>query len=410
MVMIANLQYGWTLFVHPIHEKWGWSHAAIQVAFTVFVLTETWLVPFEGWFVDRLGPKGVVFLGGVLVATAWSINSIADSLPLLYLGAAVGGVGAGCVYGTCIGNALKWFADRRGLATGLTAAGYGAGSALTIVPIHTTIHEFGYQAAFLWFGLGQGIVICLASLAIASPRPGDAPPPSRRVHQTAHDYTPAQMLRSPPFWLLYVMLVLVASGGLVFTAQLATIARDFHVSGVDVTLLDVTLPALTFALTLDRITNGLTRPLSGWISDHFGRENTMFAIFALEAVGVWAMSVWGHDPVMFVVLGGVVFLAWGEVASLFPTTSADYFGTKYATTNAGLLYTAKGTASMMVPLASLLAAATGHWHVVFMIAVAMNALAAVLAIVALRPMRHRLQARSGPLREPAREQRPTGAA
>jgi OFA family oxalate/formate antiporter-like MFS transporter len=387
MVMIANLQYGWTLFVHPIYEKHGWSHAAIQVAFTIFVLTETWLVPFEGWFVDRLGPKGVVFLGGVLVAIAWSINSIANSLPLLYLGAAVGGIGAGCIYGTCIGNALKWFADRRGLATGLTAAGYGAGSAITIIPIHATIQEFGYQAAFLWFGLGQGIVICLASLAIASPRPGETPPPSQRVRQTAHDYAPTQMLRSPFFWLLYIMLLLVASGGLVFTAQLATIARDFHVSDVQVTLLDVTLPALTFALTLDRITNGLTRPLSGWISDHLGRENTMFAIFALEAVGVWALSVWGHDPVMFVVLGGVVFLAWGEVASLFPTTCADYFGTKYATTNAGMLYTAKGTAAMLVPLASLLAAATGNWQAVFMVAVAMNAAAALLAIAVLRPLR-----------------------
>lgn len=410
MVMIANLQYGWTLFVHPISEKWGWSHAAIQVAFTIFVLAETWLVPFEGWFVDRLGPKRVVFMGGVLVAIAWSINSIADSLLMLYLGAAVGGMGAGCIYGTCIGNALRWFADRRGLATGLTAAGYGAGSAATIIPIHTTIQEFGYQAAFLWFGIGQGIVICLACLAITSPRPGEAAPPSRRIHQTTHDYTPAQMLRAPPFWLLYVMLVLVASGGLVFTAQLATIARDFHVSDVDVTLLDVTLPALTFALTLDRITNGLTRPLSGWISDHLGRENTMFGIFALEAVGVWAMSVWGHDPVMFVLLGGVVFLAWGEVASLFPTTCADYFGTKYATTNAGLLYTAKGTASMMVPLASLLAGVTGDWHVVFMAAVAMNALAAVLAMVALRPLRQRLQARSGPLREPEGPQTTAGAA
>ena len=387
MVMIANLQYGWTLFVHPINEKHGWGRSAIQVAFTIFVLTETWLVPFEGWFVDRLGPRRVVFLGGVLVAIAWSINSIADSLALLYLGAAVGGIGAGCVYGTCIGNALKWFPDRRGLATGLTAAGYGGGSAITIIPIYNTIHEFGYQAAFLWFGLGQGVIVCLACLAIASPRPGEIPAPSRRIRQTAYDYTPAQMLRSPFFWLLYVMLVMVASGGLVFTAQLAPIARDFHVAGVPVSLLGITLPALTFALTLDRITNGIARPLSGWISDQFGRENTMFGIFALEAVGIWALSVWGHDPTMFVVLGGLVFLAWGEVASLFPTTCADYFGAKYATTNAGLLYTAKGTAAMTVPLASLLVAATGHWHDVFMIAVAMNAMAALLAIAVLRPLR-----------------------
>ena len=387
MVMIANLQYGWTLFVHPINEKFGWGRTAIQVAFTIFILTETWLVPFEGWFVDRFGPRRVVFTGGVLVALGWSLNSVASSLWTLYFAAAIGGIGAGCVYGTCVGNAMKWFPDRRGLATGFTAMGYGMGSAFTIIPINDVIHGRGYEAAFLWFGLGQGLIVCIACLLLAAPRPGEAPAGSRRVSQSASDYTPLQILRSPLFWLLYVMLVLVASGGLVFTAQLALIARDFKVADVPVSLLGITLPALTFALTLDRITNGITRPFSGWVSDHLGRENTMFVIFSLEAVGIWALATWGHDPLMFVVLGGVVFFAWGEVASLFPATCTDYFGAKYATTNAGLLYTAKGTASMLVPLASLLALATGHWHEVFMIAAAMTALAAVLAIAVLRPLR-----------------------
>lgn len=401
MVMIANLQYGWTLFVHPINERHGWSRSAIQVAFTIFILAETWLVPFEGWFVDRLGPRRVVFLGGVLVAAGWSINAIADSLPLLYLGAVIGGIGAGSVFGTCLGNTLKWFPDRRGLATGLTTAGYGAGSVFTIVPIQAVIQSSGYESAFLWFGLGQGIVVCVVCLALASPPRGSKIlVPSRRVRQTMDDYTPRRILRSPLFWLLYVMMVLVSAAGLTFTAQLAPIARDFQVAEVPVSLLGVTLPALTFALTIDRITNGITRPFTGWISDHLGRENTMFVIFALEAVGIWALGTWGHDPLLFVLLGGIVFFAWGEVASLFPATCTDYFGTTYATTNAGLLYTAKGTASMLVPLASLLAAAMGHWHMVFMITVAMNALASVLAIAALRPLRQRFLP-SGPPSEPA---------
>lgn len=390
MVMIANLQYGWTLFVHPINDKYGWGRSAIQVAFTIFVLVETWLVPFEGWIVDRFGPRRVVMAAGVFVGLGWIVNSIADSLALLYLGAVLGGIGAGSVYGTCIGNALKWFPDRRGLAAGLTAAGYGIGSAFTVIPIHSTIEAYGYESAFLWFGVVQGAVVCAVSLMLVAPAVGERSIGSRspRVHLSGRDYTPVEMLRSPLFWLLYAMLVLVTAGGLIFTAQLGPIARDFHVADVPVALLGITLPALTFALTLDRVTNGLTRPFSGWLSDHLGRENTMFIAFGLEAIGIWALGTWGHDPVMFVLLGGIVFFAWGEVASLFPTLCTDCFGVKYATTNAGILYTGKGTAAMLVPLASMLAASMGgHWHVVFLITAAMTAIAALLAIAVLKPLR-----------------------
>jgi OFA family oxalate/formate antiporter-like MFS transporter len=393
MVMIANLQYGWTLFVHPINDKHGWGRSAIQVAFTVFVLAETWLVPFEGLLVDRMGPRWFVFLGGLLAAAGWAINAAADSLMVLYLGAVVAGTGAACVYGTCVGNAMKWFPDKRGLATGLTAMGFGIGTAFTVVPIQETIHHYGYESAFLWFGLGQGIVVCLACLVMTAPRSGETPAPSHLVHPGARDYAPPEMLRSLRFWMLYVMLVLVAAGGLMFTAQMSPIARDFQVDGVPVTLLGLTLPALTFAITLDRLTNGITRPFSGWISDRLGRENTMFVIFALEALGIWAFDVWGHDPVLFVILGGLVFFAWGEYASLFPATCTDYFGVRYATTNAGILYTAKGVAALLVPLASLLAAVTGDWHAVFAIAIAMNATAAFIAVAVLRPLRGFYRAR-----------------
>src|SRR5262249_50726906 len=166
MVMIANLQYGWTLFVNPIDQKYHWGRTAIQVAFTIFVVSETWLVPFEGYLIDRFGPKVMVSASGVLIAIAWFINSMADSLILLYIGAAVGGIGAGVIYGASVGNALKWFPDRRGLAAGLTAAGFGAGSALTVVPIANMIKSSGYEATFLWFGLGQGIVVILVGLLL----------------------------------------------------------------------------------------------------------------------------------------------------------------------------------------------------------------------------------------------------
>jgi OFA family oxalate/formate antiporter-like MFS transporter len=392
MVMIANLQYGWTLFVLPIDAKYQWGRAAIQVAFSIFVLTETWLVPVEGWFVDRFGPKIVVLIGGVLVGIAWVMNAFADSLTLLYIAAAIGGVGAGAVYGTCIGNALKWFPDRRGLCAGLTAAGFGAGSALTIVPIQAVIASSGYEAAFLWFGLGQGVVVVAVSLLLRAPRPGETPAAQAKVQQSLRDYAPWEMVQSPIFWVMYAMFVLVGAGGLMATAQLAPIAKDFQIDGVPVSLIGITLPALTFALSIDRILNGVTRPFFGWVSDNIGRENTMLIAFGLEAIGIWALAQFGQDPVMFVVLSGVVFFAWGEIYSLFPSTCTDVYGVKYATTNAGLLYTAKGTASLLVPLGNVLAQATGSWQAVFMVAAAMNLVAALAAPFVLRPLRARHQA------------------
>ena len=374
------------MFVGPIDQKYHWGRSAIQIAFTIFVLTETWLVPVEGWLVDRFGPKIVVLVGGVLVGIAWAMNSVVSELWELYVAAAIGGIGAGAVYGTCVGNALKWFPDRRGLAAGLTAAGFGAGSALTIIPIQGMIQSSGYEATLLWLGIGQGVVVVVLSLLLRAPRPGEAPA-STRLRQSARDYTPIEVLSSPIFWVLYAMFVLVGAGGLMATAQLAPIANDFQVAKVPVSILGLTLPALTFALSIDRVLNGLTRPFFGWVSDQIGRENTMFIAFALEAVGIWALGAFGHDPLHFVILSGIVFFAWGEIYSLFPATCTDVYGARYATTNAGLLYTAKGTASLLVPVANILAVASGGWQAVFVVAALMNALAAVMALAVLRPLR-----------------------
>src|SRR5437764_6926754 len=317
------------------------------------------------------------------------MNAFADSLALLYIAAAIGGIGAGAVYGTSIGNALKWFPDRRGLCAGLTAAGFGAGSALTIIPIQTMIAGPGYEAAFLYFGIGQGLVVVAVSLFLRAPRAGETPVAQAKVVQTTRDYAWWEMIQSPVFWVMYVMFVLVGAGGLMATAQLAPIAKDFKIDAVPVGLIGITLPALTFALSIDRILNGVTRPFFGWVSDNIGRENTMLIAFGLEAVGIWALSAFGHDPVMFVILSGVVFFAWGEIYSLFPSTCTDVYGVKYATTNAGLLYTAKGTASLLVPLGNILAQATGGWHTVFLVAAGMNLVAALAAPFVLKPLRAR---------------------
>jgi MFS transporter, OFA family, oxalate/formate antiporter len=393
MVMIANLQYGWTLFVGPIDQKYHWGRAAIQVAFTIFVLTETWLVPIEGYLIDKFGPRLMISGSGVLVAIAWVINSVADSLPLLYLGAAIGGIGAGVVYGGAVGNALKWFPDRRGLAAGLTAAGFGAGSALTVIPIANMIASSGYQAAFLWFGLGQGIVVVLVGLLLRAPEAGEVPA-SQAVQQSRRDFEWKEVLKTPPFYVMYAMFVMVGAGGLMAIAQLAPIANDFKIASVPVSLIGLTLPALTFALTIDRVLNGICRPFFGWVSDQIGRENTMFIAFFLEGIGIFALLYFGTNPVLFVILSGLVFFAWGEIYSLFPATCTDLYGKKYATTNYGMLYTAKGTAALLVPLANVLTSATGSWHAVFYVAAILNLIAAVMALFVLKPMRTRFISRN----------------
>jgi OFA family oxalate/formate antiporter-like MFS transporter len=297
------------------------------------------------------------------------------------------------IYGASVGNALKWFPDRRGLAAGLTAAGFGAGSALTVVPIANMITSSGYEAAFLWFGLGQGVIVVLVGLLLRAPQSGEVPAPAApAVQQTRRDYEWKEVLRSPPFWLMYVMFVMVGAGGLMAIAQLAPIANDYKIAGVPVSILGLTLPALTFALTIDRVLNGLCRPFFGWVSDHIGRENTMFIAFLLEGIGIYALLLVANNPLLFVLLSGVVFFAWGEIYSLFPATCTDLYGRKFATTNYGMLYTAKGTASLLVPLANVLTSATGNWNAVFIVAAGLNIVAAILALVALKPLRMRAMA------------------
>src|SRR6266542_1299497 len=401
MVMIANLQYGWTLFVQPIDDKFHFGRAAIQVAFTTFVLFETWLVPFEAYLVDRFGPQRLVAGGGVLVAVAWAINASADSLPVLYVAAAIGGLGAGVVYGTAVGAALKWFPDHRGLAAGLTAAGFGAGAALTVIPISNMIAGRGYEAAFLYFGLGQGIVVILAAMLMRVPRPEELPAMPSHLEQSRRDYHPLEMLKTPVFWLMYAMMTMVATGGLMATAQLAPIAKDFGVDTVPVTLGWVTLAALPFALSIDRIVNGVTRPFWGWVSDHIGREQTMGLAFTLEALAIIVLIQTAGNPVLFVVFSGLTYFGWGEIYSLFPATAGDLFGRQYATTNYGLLYTAKGTASLLVPLGNVLQESTGSWIPIFALSVAFDLMAALLALTLLRSLHHAHVARSEVAPEPA---------
>ena len=391
MIMIANLQYGWTLFVQPMHEEHGWALADIQIAFSIFVALETWLTPVEGWIADslgpRLGPRLVVAAGGVLIAVAWIINAKAQTLWALYIGSAIAGIGAGAVYAICIGNAVKWFTDKRGLAVGLTAAGFGAGAALTVIPIRSVIASYGYAEAFFWFGLIQGTAVFILGLLLRAPLPGEivsvAP---AKVSQSAQSHTPQAMLRSPIFWLLYLMFILVSASGLMATAQIAVVAKDFEIAD---TVLLLGASTLTIALLVDNVANGVARPLFGWISDQWGREYTMAIAFGLGGISYWLLGTEGTAPWAFVVFTALIFLTWGEIFSLFPSTCTDTFGPKFATVNAGLLYTAKGASAFLVPFANVLASWSGGWRPVFVMTALMNFLVVGLALFVLRPLRNR---------------------
>jgi MFS transporter, OFA family, oxalate/formate antiporter len=376
MVMIANLQYGWTLFVNPIDNKFHWGNAAIQVAYSTFILLETWLVPFEGYLVDRFGPKLLVATGGILVGLAWLLTSVASELWVLYLGMAVGGVGAGIVYGTAVGNALKWFPDHRGFAAGITAAGFGAGSALTIIPIANMIASSGYQTTFLTFGVVQGVVVFIAAWFLSAPSAGEAAL-VKAVKQVTRDFNPLDMLKQPVFWVMFFVMTCVGVGGQMATAQLGPIATDFGVDKTPVSFFGLTLAALTFALALDRIMNGLTRPITGWISDRVGREPTMTVMFGIQAITILLLVMTASNPVLFVLFSGLAFFSYGEIFSLFPAMSGDLFGRKYATTNYGLLYMSKGVASLLVPIGGALRAATGSWMPILILAIILNAIASL---------------------------------
>ena len=389
MALIANLQYAWTLFVEPIQHARGWSLTEIQWAFSIFIATETWFTPAAGALVDRLGPRLgprlSIAAGGLMVGIGWVINAHADSLVWLYAGSAISGTGAGAIYATCVGNAVKWFPDRRGLAVGLTAAGFGAGAALTVIPIKLTIDHAGYQQAFLWFGIGQAVLLILASLILIGPEQQSIHRvASSRMQQGLTSATSLEMLRSPIFWLLYVMFLGVSASGLMATAQLGPIARDY---GIANTAIFFGASTLSVALVVDNVLNGVARPFFGAVSDRIGREAAMAIAFSLGGLSYWLLATFGQTPWAFVVCAGLIFFTWGEIFSLFPSTCTDIFGAKYATTNASLLYTAKGASAFLVPLASLLKTATGGWEAVFLVAAAINVLVVLLALFVLRPLR-----------------------
>jgi MFS transporter, OFA family, oxalate/formate antiporter len=403
MMAIANLQYAWTLFTTPLSRHYGVSLAVVQVAFSTFVLAETWLVPFEAFLVDRLGPRLVLVSGGLLVGLGWiGSGQLSPSVEWVWLWYTLGGLGAGAVYGGCMGVAMKWFPDRRGLCAGLVAGSYGAGTALTVLPIASMIGSAGFQRTFVVWGVVQGLVTVACALVTTAPPAGWLPAgwrpspvrqsrndlPPLRIGRTAGGRVVSGMVAMPSFWLLYLIMTLMGFTGLVITAQIEPIAHYYRVDDV---VIAYGLTALVLAIQLDRVLNGLTRPFWGWVSDHIGRYNAMVVAFAGQALTILVWIQFLHHPILLIVLSGLAYFTWGEIYSLFPAAVADLFGRRYAATNYGILYTSKGVAALFAgPAAALVATQFhGNWVPVFVAMAACAAAAAALTFVWLRPAAQR---------------------
>jgi len=404
MIVISSPQYVWTLFTQPLMGSLHASLASIQVTFSVLIVVQTFLAPCQGFLVDRFGPRVLLSVGGALTGLSWVLAARASTLTGLYLSyGLLGGVGTGIVYVGVIGHMVQWFPDRRGFATGIVAAGYGMGAILTTFPVSSALKDVGYQQALARYGLIFIVVGVIAAQGLRSaPRKGAPhtvgsripdprsriPDPGSRIPDPGSrpEYRPAEMLRTPIFWLMFVMMTMMSTAGLMVTSQIAAFTRDFGMANKIV----FGLPLLPLALSIDRVTNGLTRPFFGWLSDQIGRENTMMIAFTLEGVAMTAWLFTRSNPAIFVVMSGVVLFGWGEIFSLFPSTLTDTYGTRHATTNYGFLYMAQGIGSVLGgPVAALIHDASGSWMPVFAIIIVMNFATAFLAGVALKPMRRR---------------------
>ena len=398
MMTISSPQYVWTLFVPSFQKTTGSILSQVQWTITILIVLQTWLSPLQGYLVDRLGPKALIGAGALMSGAGWIASAyIADLWGLYATYGLLCGVGTGIVYIGIIGLMVRWFPERRGFATGIVAAGYGFGAIVTTFPIDTMLKASGYRFTLIVFGSAFAAIGFFGALLLKAPREGQVPVPSPLNGMVAtRNYAPAEMLKSPVFWLMFVMMSMMSTGGLMVITQFTSFAKSFGIdANTTVMILGVSFAAIPAALTFDRITNGLTRPFFGWISDHIGRENTMAIAFILEGIAIYLMLQYRSDPYMLVVLSGLVFFGWGEIFSLFPSTLTDTFGTEYATTNYGFLYMAQGVGSILgAPVAVMIYEASGSWLPVFGLVIGMDVLTGLLALFVLKYLRRHWLGRS----------------
>lgn len=387
MMGISSPQYVWPLFTGPFLDRLGTSLPRLQLVFSLLIVLQTFLSPLQGWLSDRFGPRALLSLGALLTGMSWVLAALAHDLTELCLSyGMLGGFGTGIIYVGVIGSVVRWFPRRRGFAAGVVAAGYGLGAILTTFPIAASLASSGLAFTLVLFGLLIGATGLSAAQGMKRPPPEEPLPTFADTAPHHPEVSPARMLRHPLFWLMFLMMTMMSTSGLMVISQIGAFAKDFGVSGASV----LGMAAVPLALTLDRLANGLTRPFFGWLSDRIGRETTMAIAFGGEALSMLAWLGFRHNPVWFVLLSGLVFFGWGEIFSLFPATLTDTFGTRHATANYSFLYMAQGVGSILGgPAAALLHHVTQSWIPVFGLMIGLDLGAAGLALFVLKPLRAR---------------------
>ena len=395
MCMISGVQYSWTLYANPLKDKLVVSLAAVQTAFTLSQVIQAISQPGGGFFVDKFGPKVPLFFGGAMVLVGWSLMGQVSSIPALYALYTLAGAGVGICYGIAMNTANRWFPDRRGLASGFTAAGYGLGVLPFIPMMKTMLGGHGVGHAFAYTGLIEGVGLMIIALFIKFPgqQKGVKKAP---VVATEKDFTTSEMLKTPQFWILWICFFSVNFGGLLLVANSAPYGKT----------LGIAAGTMAIAVMVQNLANGGCRPVWGAVSDKIGRYKTMSLIFGVNAVILYSFpTVAAISTPAFIVMLALAFFTWGGCYALFPPTNSDIFGTAYSAKNYGCFWAAKAIASIFGGGLGAAIATKFGWNVAFMITGTTSLIAFILATFVIprmgRPVKKGTLAAKAALKENA---------
>ncbi|MBV7276915.1 oxalate/formate MFS antiporter [Clostridium sp. PL3] len=375
MIMIANLQYAWTLFTTPLVKSLHSSLVAVQYAFTLFIMFETFVQPVGGLLLDKFGTKLMFALAGILIGGGWAMLGQASSVPMLYFFYAAAGVGAAIIYGGSVSVAVRWFPDKRGLASGLIAGAFGIGSMPFVPIIQKILNTSGPAQAFMSTGVFQGVIVVIIAFILHYPidtKMSSQKEKAAKVDPSKIGFSPSEVLKTPHFWIIWTMFLSISIGGLVVTAN----TKPFG------TKLGIASSFIVAAVMLNSLANGVGRVFWGSVSDRLGRTKTMCLSFGLNAIFLFLLPVFGGSSgVAYVVLLMCVMFTWGQLFSLFPSLNADIFGSTYAATNYGFIYSGKGFASILGGGLGAALAAHYSWGVVFTVAALFSLYACVMSVI-----------------------------
>lgn len=336
MMVISIYQYSWSIYAYAISNDLKWTLTTISLTFTIYVYLSTFIQPFSGFLADNYGSRKLAFISSILVGMGFIASSYTSRPEELYLTYGLGSLGVGALYGIATGTAVKWFSERKGLATGLVTFGFGAGASLFNLPIQSLINANGFRNAFTYVGIFMLVVLIPLSFMMVYPKTSGSKD-SGMTKGSEVNYTPTKMLRTWQWYLIYLTFIITPTAALMFGAQLKPMAVEFN---IPTNYLNVVLVVFPLA-------NGLSRVIAGIISDRIGRERTMAIFYSLLGISLLGLSFLGSTPPSFLLFTFIASLLGGSPYTFYPSIIGDYYGTKYVTVNYGITYTAKAWSGLL---------------------------------------------------------------